>query len=80
MVAYCYAGLACIAALRGDAELAGERWGCAERIQDEVGERFHVWDRKRYEQILESITHDPAFRGGYEAARAAPEEATARFV
>jgi tetratricopeptide (TPR) repeat protein len=68
--AYCLAGLACVAALRGDIELAGEHWGCAERIDEEIeGMARHV--RGEYAQILEPFSAQRAFRRGYEAARAA---------
>ena len=71
LVAYCLAGLACIAALRGDTEDAGERWGRVERIEDEIGERLHRWDRETYEHIMEPLANDAAFRRGYEAGRTA---------
>jgi tetratricopeptide (TPR) repeat protein len=70
-VAYCQAGLACVAALRGDAERAGELWGRVDRIEDETGDRLHGWDRKRYERTLEPVMNEPLFRCGYEAGRAA---------
>ena len=73
-VANCDAGLACVAALRGDAKVAGERWGRAERVQDQIGQYLHAWDRERYERILEPIKNDPAFRRGYETERVAPEK------
>ena len=67
-VACCLAGLACVAALRGDAEAAGEHWGRVERIDAPL----FAWDRDRYEHILEPLRKDPAFRSGYDAGRAAP--------
>jgi hypothetical protein len=68
-IAYCLAGLACVAALRGDAVGAGENWGRVERIEDETGDRLHGWERERYERILEPLSNDAAFRRGYEAGR-----------
>ena len=66
----CLAGLACVAALRGNAARAGELWGRVERIEDDTGERLHPWDRETYERILEPLRDDTAFRRGYDAGRA----------
>jgi len=76
-VACCLAGLACVAALRGDTEAAGEHWGRVEWIEDETGDRIRRWDRERYERILEPIANEAAFRRGYEAGRAAATAPTA---
>jgi hypothetical protein len=68
-VSYCLSGLACVAALRGDPELAGDYWGRVERIEDETGDHIVRWHRERYERILGPLTDDPAFRRGYEAGQ-----------
>jgi predicted ATPase/DNA-binding SARP family transcriptional activator len=73
-VAYCLAGLACVAALRGHVELAGKRWGHVERIEDGADFRLHRAERERYERIVEAVANDAAFRRGYEAGRAAATE------
>ena len=76
-LAYGLAGLACVAALREETEIAGERWACVERIEDESGDRIFDWDRVRYKRILEPLANDAAFRRGYEAGRAAAIAPTA---
>ena len=66
-VAYCLAGKASVAALRGNAELAGELWAQAEQLEREVGERMLRHERERYERIVDLVELDPGFRQGYEA-------------
>jgi len=67
--AYCLAGLACVATLRGDAERAGEYWGRVKRIEDDADKRLNASDCERYERILGLATNDAAFRRGYKAGR-----------
>ena len=75
LATYCFARFASIAALRGDAEGAGEHWAQVEMIEEQIGDRLPGWDRNRYERILEPLTNDAAFRFGYEAKRVAATEA-----
>lgn len=65
----CIAGLACVAALRGESELAGQLWCRTERIEEETSERILHRDRQRYEEILGPLKDDPLFRRGYESLR-----------
>jgi predicted ATPase/DNA-binding SARP family transcriptional activator len=71
ITAACLGGLACIAALRGETEVAGERWGRVKRIENDTDQLIRGEDRKRYGRILEPLTNDAAFRRGYEAGRVA---------
>jgi tetratricopeptide (TPR) repeat protein len=70
-VAWCLAGLACVAALGGDSRRAGELWGQAEFVVAETGERHLLWEGERYESIVASVKTDDAFGSGYDAGRAA---------
>jgi hypothetical protein len=79
-VANCDAGLACVAALRGITRVAVGRWGRAERVQDQIGQRLHAWNHEHYERILEPLADDAVLRRGYEVSRSVPAEATARFA
>jgi tetratricopeptide (TPR) repeat protein len=79
-VAYCLAGLACVAALRGDTEGAGQSWGRVKRIEDETGDHLQGWDRERYERILEPLTNETAFLRGYEDGQAAPIDSSPSAV
>jgi tetratricopeptide (TPR) repeat protein len=69
-IAATLAGLACVAALRGETEGAGAYWGHFERIE-ETTDRLHREARQRYERILEPLMTEAAFRRGYDAGRAA---------
>jgi predicted ATPase/DNA-binding SARP family transcriptional activator len=50
--AYCFAGLACVAARNGDATTAGRLWTLAERVEHAIGFRMHGTERVRYERNL----------------------------
>jgi predicted ATPase/DNA-binding SARP family transcriptional activator len=69
----CIAGLACVAGLRGETELAGQLWRRAERIEEETSERILHRDRERYEEILAPLKDDPLFRRGCDSLRTAPQ-------
>jgi predicted ATPase len=66
--AYCLAGLACVAALRGDTKRAGQLWGVASELENHLGLRMLAKERQRYERILDARADDPNFRAGREAA------------
>jgi hypothetical protein len=79
---YCLAGLAAVAALRGQPALAREFWGRFESLE-ELRAESDALERDRYVQIVDTLRSDAAFRRGYEAARAAeafPIEANTRPV
>jgi non-specific serine/threonine protein kinase len=50
--AYCFAGLACVAARNGDATTAGRLWTLAECVEHAIGFRMHGIERVRYERNL----------------------------
>jgi len=68
--AYCVAGLASVAGLRGEVERAGRLWGVAESFEDRFGLRLLSVERARYEKILSPLADLPAFRAGAEVGRA----------
>lgn len=67
--AYCLAGLACVAALNGDATEAGKLWTLAERIEHQISSRILAQERGRYERILtHAVRESEGFRAGVAAA------------
>jgi tetratricopeptide (TPR) repeat protein len=50
--AYCFAGLACVAACDGHATVAGRLWTHAERLEHKIGFRMVAAERGRYERNL----------------------------
>jgi tetratricopeptide (TPR) repeat protein len=66
--AYCLAGLASIAALLNDAELAGRLWEVAEGVEQRLDLRMLAEERKRYERILANHAHDASFQAGQRSA------------
>jgi predicted ATPase len=50
--AYCLAGLAAVAAVRGDQRRAVRLWAAVELIEEDVGARLFWFERCRYEQAL----------------------------
>jgi hypothetical protein len=69
---YYLAGLACVAARRGDTRTAGRLWAVAGAIGDRVGAEMHASERQRYERILNPLKDDPCFQEGQTAGRALP--------
>ena len=65
--AYCTAGLACVAALRGEILAAGQLWATAEAMEDRLGRRLEPTSRKRYERILIPLAEHEQFRDGRQA-------------
>jgi hypothetical protein len=63
----CVAGLACVAALRGDLHSAGRLWGIAEAAEKRVGWRKVAIERVLYERIVTPLQDDQSFRAGYQA-------------
>jgi predicted ATPase/DNA-binding SARP family transcriptional activator len=52
---YCLAGLASVAALRGEVERAGRLWGAVERREEDMGVALHHAERERYERLIARI-------------------------
>jgi predicted ATPase/class 3 adenylate cyclase len=67
--AYCVAGLASVAALRGESNRAGRLWGIAESFEDRFGFRILSAERARYEKILSALADAAAFQAGVDAGR-----------
>lgn len=65
--AYCVAGLACVAAARGEILAAGRLWASAEAMEDRLARRMEPTSRKRYERILIPISEHEQFRAGQKA-------------
>jgi predicted ATPase/DNA-binding SARP family transcriptional activator len=75
--AYCLAGLASAAALRGEHERAGRYWGASEAFQRAVGIDLHAFEIVLYEHALAAVA-GPQFDEGANATRnAEPDEALA---
>jgi tetratricopeptide (TPR) repeat protein len=54
-VAYCFAGLACVAARERRCTRAGRLWGAVERIEESPGARMLEYERERYEREMEAL-------------------------
>jgi predicted ATPase/DNA-binding SARP family transcriptional activator len=54
-IAYCLAGLACVAAAGGHAARAGRLWGAVERREDDMGVKLHDAERARYELCIAAV-------------------------
>jgi predicted ATPase len=80
--AYCLAGLACVAARRGDPTAAGRLWTLAERLEHEIGFRMLAAERVRYERNLTPRLRDSdEYRAGVaDAADLDALTAAAEFV
>jgi predicted ATPase/class 3 adenylate cyclase len=79
LVAYCFAGLACVAARRDDAHTAGRLWTLAERIERDIGFRMQTAERARYERNLTPETRASVdYLDGVTAAAAQDPLAEAR--
>jgi hypothetical protein len=67
---YCFAGLAAVAAARGDAKRAGLLWGVVERLEEELECKLRPIEGVRYDGFLTtvagSITFDEAASDGRE--------------
>jgi predicted ATPase len=78
-IAYCLAGLAAVAAARGDAEGAGHLWGAVEQLEERMGVKLHAAERARYERLMARVEGRPAFDGAVSAGRRLSlEQAVAR--
>jgi predicted ATPase/DNA-binding SARP family transcriptional activator len=82
LVAYCLAGLACVAARNEDATAAGRLWTLAERLEHEIGFRIVGAERVRYERNLTPPLSDTdEYRAGVtDAANINPLTAAAQIV
>jgi predicted ATPase/DNA-binding SARP family transcriptional activator len=67
---YCLAGLAAVAAARGDAEGAARLWGVVERLEEERGFKLNHFERMRYEQIIATVAGSAAFDEAVSTGRA----------
>jgi tetratricopeptide (TPR) repeat protein len=54
-IAYCLAGLAAVAAARGDSATARRFWDAVERLEGEMGVRLHQVERVRYERLVATV-------------------------
>jgi predicted ATPase len=70
-VGYCLAGLAAVAADRGDAERAGRLWGVFERIGEETEAAYAPAEQARYERHINMVT-GPEFDAGVRIGRVVP--------
>jgi hypothetical protein len=72
---YCLAGLACVAAQRGDAHAAGRLWAAAEAIEKTLDHRMLAFERIRYERAIVTLAKHPDFAAGSALnAQEAPSE------
>jgi predicted ATPase/DNA-binding SARP family transcriptional activator len=80
--AYCFAGLACVAARNEDATAAGRLWTLAERLEHEIGFRMVAAERVRYERNLTPPLRDgDEYRAGVaDAANIDPLTAAAEIL
>lgn len=77
VVAYCLAGLASVAATRGERKRAGRLWGASQAFQRTAGVELQALDRRRYEEALATAT-GPQFERAANATRnKQPEDALA---
>jgi predicted ATPase/DNA-binding SARP family transcriptional activator len=66
---YCVAGLAAVAAARGDARRAGLLWGVVERLEEERGSKLtHFW-RVRYDGFIAAVAGSATFDEAASASR-----------
>ncbi len=69
LLAYCLAGLACVAAQHDDATRAGQLWTLAERIEQQLGFRMLLFERVRYETTLTpALREQDEYRAGVASA------------
>ena len=52
---WCLAGLACVAAERGEVERAGLLWGAVESLEDQVGVTIPAPARQRYKAPIDAL-------------------------
>jgi predicted ATPase len=67
-IAYCLAGLACVAAGLGDPARAGRLWGAAESVEESAGVRMMAFERGRYERRLDELD-GPTLASAVQAGR-----------
>jgi tetratricopeptide (TPR) repeat protein len=66
---HCLAGLACVAALRNDANAAGRLWTVAITWQDRLSLRIDEASLQRSKKILTPMESNSAYRAGVEAGQ-----------
>jgi predicted ATPase len=71
LVGYCLAGLAAVAADRGDAERAGRLWGAFARIGEETEAAYAASERARYERHIHEVASSE-FEAGVRVGRVMP--------
>jgi predicted ATPase len=60
LTAYCLAGLAAVAAARGERAVAARLWGCVRNYEETSGEHLYAAERARYERMLVELEGPPA--------------------
>ena len=66
---YTVAGMACVAALRGDVHSAGRLWGVVEAAENRLGIHMIAAERALLERIVTPLQGDQAFQAGYATGR-----------
>jgi predicted ATPase/DNA-binding SARP family transcriptional activator len=66
---YCLAGLAAVAAARGDASRAGLLWGVVERLEEERGSKLTYFWRERYDRFIAAVAGSTTFDNATSASR-----------
>jgi predicted ATPase/DNA-binding SARP family transcriptional activator len=66
---YCLAGLAAVAAARGDARRAGLLWGVVERLEEERGSKLTYFWRGRYDGFIAAVAGSTTFDEAASASR-----------
>jgi predicted ATPase/class 3 adenylate cyclase len=78
--AYCLAGLACVAAQRGEEHRAGCLWEAAEAIERRLDHRMLLFERIRYERVIAKVAQSSDFDAGRSSSAAAgPDEVVRRL-
>jgi predicted ATPase/DNA-binding SARP family transcriptional activator len=67
-IAYCLAGLASLAAMRGETERAGRLWGASQAFQRATDAELLAYNRRRYEEALAAVL-GPEFESAATATR-----------
>jgi hypothetical protein len=62
---YCLAGLAAVAALRGDAEHAGRLWGSVVALDNELRPGLRTVERSEYERHLAAVRREPSLEPAF---------------
>jgi predicted ATPase/DNA-binding SARP family transcriptional activator len=77
---HCLAGLAAVAAARGDAEGAGRLWGVIEYLEEERGFKLNHFERVRYERFIATVAGSAAFDEAVSTGRALSLEQAADYA